>query len=164
MNTQSLLHTADRISMAVGKAFAWLIVLLMLLVVAEVFKRYALNAPTAGIARDKKVEDAAVKAARDFDKNPYPSTYKPYPSAPTALLDTPLARGLVGVAYEDSFAREDREIKRANRAGGPEAARTGRSRPARTSDTSSSIAGEQLPDERLRSQSRSITGSGTWRP
>ena len=32
--------------------------------------------------------------------------------APTALLDTPLARGLVGVAYEDSFAREDREIKR----------------------------------------------------
>lgn len=49
MNTQSLLHAADRISMAVGKAFAWLIVLLMLLVVAEVFKRYALNAPTAWI-------------------------------------------------------------------------------------------------------------------
>ena len=49
MNTQSLLHTADRISMAVGKAFAWLIVVLMLLVVAEVFKRYALNAPTAWI-------------------------------------------------------------------------------------------------------------------
>ena len=49
MNTQSLLHAADRISMAVGKAFAWLIVVLMLLVVAEVFKRYALNAPTAWI-------------------------------------------------------------------------------------------------------------------
>ena len=47
MNTQSLLHAADRISMAVGKAFAWLIVVLMLLVVAEVFKRYALHAPTA---------------------------------------------------------------------------------------------------------------------
>jgi len=30
--------------------------------------------------------------------------------APAA--DTPLARGLVGVAYEDSFAREDRDIKR----------------------------------------------------
>jgi TRAP-type mannitol/chloroaromatic compound transport system permease small subunit len=49
MNTQSLLHAADRISMTVGKAFAWLIVALMLLVVAEVFKRYALNAPTAWI-------------------------------------------------------------------------------------------------------------------
>lgn len=49
MNTQSLLHAADRLSMAVGKAFAWLIVALMLLVVAEVFKRYALNAPTAWI-------------------------------------------------------------------------------------------------------------------
>ena len=49
MNTQSLLHAADRVSMAVGKAFAWLIVVLMLLVVAEVFKRYALNAPTAWI-------------------------------------------------------------------------------------------------------------------
>jgi TRAP-type mannitol/chloroaromatic compound transport system permease small subunit len=49
MTPQTLLHTADRISMAVGKAFAWLIVALMLLVVAEVFKRYALNAPTAWI-------------------------------------------------------------------------------------------------------------------
>ena len=49
MNTQSLLHAADRLSMAVGKAFAWLIVVLMMLVVAEVFKRYALNAPTAWI-------------------------------------------------------------------------------------------------------------------
>lgn len=32
-----------------GKAFAWLIVVLMLLVVTEVFKRYALNAPTAWV-------------------------------------------------------------------------------------------------------------------
>ena len=32
-----------------GKAFSWLIVALMLLVVAEVFKRYALNAPTAWV-------------------------------------------------------------------------------------------------------------------
>ena len=37
MNTQSLLHAADRISMAVGKAFAWLIVVLMLLVVVPWF-------------------------------------------------------------------------------------------------------------------------------
>jgi TRAP-type mannitol/chloroaromatic compound transport system permease small subunit len=49
MNIQSLLHTADRFSTLAGKTFAWLIVALMLLVVAEVFKRYALNAPTAWI-------------------------------------------------------------------------------------------------------------------
>ena len=49
MNVQRLLHTADHISTWVGKAAAWLIVALMLLVCAEVFKRYALNAPTAWI-------------------------------------------------------------------------------------------------------------------
>ena len=49
MNTQQLLHTADGISTWVGKAFAWLIVALMLMVVVEVFKRYILNAPTAWI-------------------------------------------------------------------------------------------------------------------
>jgi TRAP-type mannitol/chloroaromatic compound transport system permease small subunit len=49
MNVQRLLHTADHISTWVGKAFSWLIVVLMLLVCAEVFKRYALNAPTAWI-------------------------------------------------------------------------------------------------------------------
>ena len=49
MKIQKLLHTADHISTWVGKAFAWLIVALMLLVVAEVFKRYALNAPTAWV-------------------------------------------------------------------------------------------------------------------
>jgi TRAP-type mannitol/chloroaromatic compound transport system permease small subunit len=49
MNTQRLLHFADQVSTWVGKAFAWLIVALMLVVCAEVFKRYALNAPTAWI-------------------------------------------------------------------------------------------------------------------
>ena len=49
MSIQQLLHTADRISTWVGKAGAWLIVVLMLVVCAEVFKRYALNAPTAWI-------------------------------------------------------------------------------------------------------------------
>jgi TRAP-type mannitol/chloroaromatic compound transport system permease small subunit len=49
MNVQSLLHTVDRFSTWTGKAFAWLIVALMLVVCAEVFKRYALNAPTAWI-------------------------------------------------------------------------------------------------------------------
>jgi TRAP-type mannitol/chloroaromatic compound transport system permease small subunit len=49
MNTQQLLHAADRLSTWAGKTFAWLIVALMLVVCAEVFKRYALNAPTAWI-------------------------------------------------------------------------------------------------------------------
>ncbi|SFU77517.1 TRAP-type mannitol/chloroaromatic compound transport system, small permease component [Polaromonas sp. YR568] len=49
MNIQRILHTADHISTWVGKAAAWLIVVLMLVVCAEVFKRYALNAPTAWI-------------------------------------------------------------------------------------------------------------------
>ncbi len=49
MKIQSLLHTADRFSTLVGKTFAWLIVVLMLVVCTEVFKRYALNAPTAWI-------------------------------------------------------------------------------------------------------------------
>ena len=45
----TLLHVVDRFSTWVGKAAAWLIVALMLVVCAEVFKRYALNAPTAWI-------------------------------------------------------------------------------------------------------------------
>jgi TRAP-type mannitol/chloroaromatic compound transport system permease small subunit len=49
MKTEQLLHTADRISTWTGKTFAWLIVALMVVVCAEVFKRYALNAPTAWI-------------------------------------------------------------------------------------------------------------------
>ena len=49
MNIQRLLNTADLISTWVGKAFAWLIVTLMLMVCIEVFKRYILNAPTAWI-------------------------------------------------------------------------------------------------------------------
>jgi TRAP-type mannitol/chloroaromatic compound transport system permease small subunit len=49
MNTLKLLHTADSISTWIGKAFSWLIVALMVMVMGEVFKRYALNAPTAWI-------------------------------------------------------------------------------------------------------------------
>jgi TRAP-type mannitol/chloroaromatic compound transport system permease small subunit len=49
MDLQRVLHTAESISTWVGKAFAWLIVALMLLVVSEVFKRYALNMPTAWV-------------------------------------------------------------------------------------------------------------------
>jgi len=49
MNVQRFLHAVDSFSTMVGKAFSWLIVALMLTVCVEVFKRYALNAPTAWI-------------------------------------------------------------------------------------------------------------------
>ena len=49
MTVERILHTCDGISTFFGKLAAWLIIGLMLLVCAEVFKRYALNAPTAWI-------------------------------------------------------------------------------------------------------------------
>jgi TRAP-type mannitol/chloroaromatic compound transport system permease small subunit len=49
MSVEKTLHTIDAISTWVGKAFAWLIIGLMLLICGEVFKRYVLNAPTAWI-------------------------------------------------------------------------------------------------------------------
>ncbi|MBM3571947.1 MAG: TRAP transporter small permease subunit [Alphaproteobacteria bacterium] len=49
MTIQRLLLTVDRLSSWSGKAFAWLIVALALVVGIEVFKRYILNAPTAWI-------------------------------------------------------------------------------------------------------------------
>jgi len=49
MTTQTFLYRIDRISMWTGKAAAWLIIALMLVVCVEVFKRYWLNAPTAWI-------------------------------------------------------------------------------------------------------------------
>jgi TRAP-type mannitol/chloroaromatic compound transport system permease small subunit len=49
MNIQRFLYTIDAISTWVGKAAAWLIILLMAVVCIEVVKRYALNAPTAWI-------------------------------------------------------------------------------------------------------------------
>jgi TRAP-type mannitol/chloroaromatic compound transport system permease small subunit len=49
MSVQSFLHTVDAISTWVGKAAAWLIILLMTVVCIEVFKRYILNAPTSWI-------------------------------------------------------------------------------------------------------------------
>jgi TRAP-type mannitol/chloroaromatic compound transport system permease small subunit len=49
MNVQKVLHTVDGISTIAGKAAAWLIVGLMALICAEVFKRYILNMPTAWI-------------------------------------------------------------------------------------------------------------------
>src|ERR1700712_2649369 len=49
MSVQRFLHAVDGISTWVGKAAAWLIVLLMLVVCVEVFKRYIMNMPTAWI-------------------------------------------------------------------------------------------------------------------
>jgi TRAP-type mannitol/chloroaromatic compound transport system permease small subunit len=49
MNAARLVWVIDRISYWSGKAFAWLIVGLTLVVSVEVFKRYILNAPTAWI-------------------------------------------------------------------------------------------------------------------
>ncbi|MGJ4926009.1 TRAP transporter small permease subunit [Bradyrhizobium sp. HKCCYLS2038] len=49
METQKVLHTIDGISTWVGKLAAWLIIALMLVVCAEVFKRYIMNMPTAWI-------------------------------------------------------------------------------------------------------------------
>jgi TRAP-type mannitol/chloroaromatic compound transport system permease small subunit len=49
MRVERFLHAIDGISTWFGKAAAWLIVGLMLLVCAEVVKRYLLNMPTAWI-------------------------------------------------------------------------------------------------------------------
>jgi TRAP-type mannitol/chloroaromatic compound transport system permease small subunit len=49
MSAERLLRAVDRVSVWSGKAFAWLIVVLTLVVSVEVFKRYILNAPTAWI-------------------------------------------------------------------------------------------------------------------
>ena len=49
MTVERFLHTIDGISTWVGKAAAWLMIALMLLVCGEVFKRYILNMPTAWI-------------------------------------------------------------------------------------------------------------------
>src|SRR5262247_3941150 len=49
MNAKRLVRSIDDVSYWSGKAFAWLIVVLTLVVSVEVFKRYILNAPTAWI-------------------------------------------------------------------------------------------------------------------
>lgn len=57
----------------------------------------ALGATGGVSAKDKKKdESAAVKAARDFDKNPYPSTYKPYPGQPVLITGATVFDGKGG--------------------------------------------------------------------
>ena len=49
MSLQKILHGVDSMSTWIGKAFAWLIIALMLLVCVEVFKRYIMNMPTGWV-------------------------------------------------------------------------------------------------------------------
>jgi TRAP-type mannitol/chloroaromatic compound transport system permease small subunit len=49
MTVQSFLFGVDKISTWAGKAVSWLIVVLMLVICVEVFKRYILNMPTSWI-------------------------------------------------------------------------------------------------------------------
>jgi TRAP-type mannitol/chloroaromatic compound transport system permease small subunit len=49
MTVEKFLHAIDGVSTWVGKAAAWLMIVLMLVVCGEVFKRYILNMPTAWI-------------------------------------------------------------------------------------------------------------------
>ncbi len=52
-----------------------------------------------GLAEKKKKEDnlsPAAKAAREFNKNPFPSTYRPYPGEPTALVGATVFDGAGG--------------------------------------------------------------------
>jgi TRAP-type mannitol/chloroaromatic compound transport system permease small subunit len=49
MTIDKVLQGVESFSTLVGKAFAWLIVALMLLVCIEVFKRYIMNMPTAWV-------------------------------------------------------------------------------------------------------------------
>jgi TRAP-type mannitol/chloroaromatic compound transport system permease small subunit len=49
MTVQKFLHVVDGISTWVGKAAAWLIIVLMTVVCVEVFKRYIMNMPTSWI-------------------------------------------------------------------------------------------------------------------
>src|SRR5439155_499069 len=49
MNSKRFMRAVDSISDWTGKAFSWLIVVLMLQVSTEVFKRYILNSPNSWI-------------------------------------------------------------------------------------------------------------------
>ncbi|MBS0483375.1 MAG: amidohydrolase [Proteobacteria bacterium] len=56
------------------------------LIAAAVLAAMGLGTTGGAGAKDKKDGDSAsVKAARDFDKNPFPSTYRAYPSHPTLI-------------------------------------------------------------------------------
>ena len=55
-----------------------------------------LTAAAPGIARDKKEPGAAAKAATQFNKDPYPSTYRPYPGQPVLITGATIYDGKGG--------------------------------------------------------------------
>ncbi len=64
-----------------------------------------------GLARDKKKdEDAAVKAARDFNKDPYPSSYRPYPSRTTLITGATVFDGAGGKIERGAVLIRDGKI------------------------------------------------------
>ena len=64
----------------------------------------------AGLAKDKQEDAAAVKAARDYDKNPYPSTYKAYPGTPTLITNATVFDGLGGRIDHGQVLLQDGKI------------------------------------------------------
>jgi imidazolonepropionase-like amidohydrolase len=53
----------------------------------------ALCANAAGAKDKKRDENAAARAVREFSKDPYPSTYRPYPGAPTLIRNVTVFDG-----------------------------------------------------------------------
>ena len=70
----------------------------------------ALSGTGTGLAKDKKEDSAAIKAARDFDKNPYPSTYKPYPGVPTLISGAIIYDGLGGKIENGQVLLKDGKV------------------------------------------------------
>ncbi len=56
----------------------------------------ALNSAGAGLAKDKKAETKADNPAVTFNKNPYPSTYRPYPGQPVLITGATVFDGKGG--------------------------------------------------------------------
>ena len=56
----------------------------------------ALAGTGIGQAKGKKDDSPAIKAARDFDQNPYPSTYRVYPGVPTLITGATVFDGAGG--------------------------------------------------------------------
>ena len=64
-----------------------------------------------GLAKDKtKGQDAAVKAARDFNKDPYPSSYRPYPSQTTLITGATVFDGAGGKIERGAVLIRDGKI------------------------------------------------------
>jgi len=56
----------------------------------------ALGSTGPGLAKDKKEPSGAVKAAKEFNKDPYPSTYRAYPGTPVVIAGATIYDGKGG--------------------------------------------------------------------